>query len=286
MEELLYSHELGDDEKLAFMMKQMLYQANLGDVAAVMASMAAMADALPDKPAHQRIFRYNAACALWRLKQYKAAEKIAREVIAEYFDVLGISPADVIGRSGSTLWSVVNKTISVNEDLKHLADALDLCAIVVNKQGRSSGLLRLHAMKFYEIVSAVDSLIRVGQDLVDEFIGRGDFEGAKDIMEKNVLPYVIAYNLIARIIAVRSQYAVVLAYCGEHDAADAEMARLLPYAGGFSEQQHSELLNQRGLVAQLRFGQQTNTRTQRKDKVGRNGPCPCGSGLKYKKCHG
>ncbi|MDQ3453186.1 MAG: SEC-C metal-binding domain-containing protein [Actinomycetota bacterium] len=22
------------------------------------------------------------------------------------------------------------------------------------------------------------------------------------------------------------------------------------------------------------------------DKVGRNDPCPCGSGLKYKRCHG
>jgi uncharacterized protein len=24
----------------------------------------------------------------------------------------------------------------------------------------------------------------------------------------------------------------------------------------------------------------------RKDKIGRNDPCPCGSGLKYKRCHG
>jgi preprotein translocase subunit SecA len=24
----------------------------------------------------------------------------------------------------------------------------------------------------------------------------------------------------------------------------------------------------------------------RDDKVGRNDPCPCGSGKKYKKCHG
>jgi preprotein translocase subunit SecA len=25
---------------------------------------------------------------------------------------------------------------------------------------------------------------------------------------------------------------------------------------------------------------------KRKTKIGRNDPCPCGSGLKYKKCHG
>ena len=24
----------------------------------------------------------------------------------------------------------------------------------------------------------------------------------------------------------------------------------------------------------------------KKEKIGRNDPCPCGSGLKYKKCHG
>jgi len=27
-------------------------------------------------------------------------------------------------------------------------------------------------------------------------------------------------------------------------------------------------------------------RTDEYDRVGRNDPCPCGSGLKYKKCHG
>jgi preprotein translocase subunit SecA len=35
-------------------------------------------------------------------------------------------------------------------------------------------------------------------------------------------------------------------------------------------------------------GDDATVKTQRRDepKVGRNDPCPCGSGKKYKKCHG
>jgi preprotein translocase subunit SecA len=39
---------------------------------------------------------------------------------------------------------------------------------------------------------------------------------------------------------------------------------------------------------QLVGGDGTSSRKQviKGDKVGRNDPCPCGSGKKYKKCHG
>ena len=42
--------------------------------------------------------------------------------------------------------------------------------------------------------------------------------------------------------------------------------------------------------AQMKFvGSGTTEKPQqviRKEKIGRNDPCPCGSGKKYKKCHG
>jgi preprotein translocase subunit SecA len=38
--------------------------------------------------------------------------------------------------------------------------------------------------------------------------------------------------------------------------------------------------------AQAAAAAQTQGTVVRDDKVGRNEPCPCGSGLKYKKCHG
>jgi preprotein translocase subunit SecA len=46
---------------------------------------------------------------------------------------------------------------------------------------------------------------------------------------------------------------------------------------------------QRELEAASRSGSDdSNQPSQRRtgDKVGRNDPCPCGSGKKYKKCHG
>jgi preprotein translocase subunit SecA len=45
---------------------------------------------------------------------------------------------------------------------------------------------------------------------------------------------------------------------------------------------------QRELDAASRSGGDASEPAQRRtgDKVGRNDPCPCGSGKKYKKCHG
>jgi preprotein translocase subunit SecA len=47
--------------------------------------------------------------------------------------------------------------------------------------------------------------------------------------------------------------------------------------------QPTKMIENRGPSAQT-----ANPSTVRKgdDKVGRNDPCPCGSGKKYKKCHG
>ena len=96
----------------------------------------------------------------------------------------------------------------------------------------------------------------------------------------------IAHNMIDRLVAVRSQYAVLLAYCGEHEAADAEMVRLAPYAASFSQQQRREIEDQHVIISQLRQRHKMAPRPAGRRRIGRNDLCPCGSGLKYKKCHG
>jgi hypothetical protein len=155
-------------------------------------------------------------------------------------------------------------------------------------------------MKFYGMSQAFESHFRAGQDLVDEFIGRRDYVGARDVFERNLLPSINQLKLAARVIPIRSQYAVVLAYCGDFAAADAEMARLAPYEAGLNEQGQTELRTQRGLIDQLRSippppqwqmpalqRRSTPQPTRRSGlKIGVNEPCPCGSGKKYKKCHG
>ena len=301
MEALIAKHELGADERMSFAMKRMNFQAELGDVDAVNTSIAALQALLPDKPAHQRVFRYNAACALFRIGQYDRALGMASQVVREYFEAMGITPEQVLMRKQKDLWDLINKPSLDHADIKHLADALELLAMVATKLGGMSTMARIHAMKFYALAGAADSVVRVGQDAADDFVFRRDYEGAREILEQHVLPTALGENLLGRIVGVRSQYAVVLAYCGEVDAAEREMARLEPYAGGFSEKQRLEIEGQKALIAEQRVrpavSRQQIAAFQRRQamaqsrasttvKVGRNEPCPCGSGKKYKKCHG
>lgn len=134
-----------------------------------------------------------------------------------------------------------------------------------------------------------------------DHVARHDFIGARQVLEQHVLPFAEHYRMLDRIVAIRSQYAVVLAYCRDFPAAEQEIERLEAYAGGFTAEQRREIDGQRALIADLRagngpqqrriFGPQPSLpvveqRRRLQAKVGRNDPCPCGSGLKYKKCHG
>ncbi|BEP62340.1 hypothetical protein GmRootV213_28940 [Variovorax sp. V213] len=301
MEALITKHQLGADERMSFAMKRMGFQAELGDADAVNESIAALQALLPDKPAHQRVFRYNAASALFRLGQHQRAIEMASQVVHEYYGAMGITPDQVMMRKQKDLWELIDRPSLDRADIKHLADALELLAMVAAKLGRMSTMARIHAMKFYGLAGAVDSLVRVGQDAADDFVFQRDYEGAREILEQHVLPVVLEHNLLGRIVGVRSQYAVVLAYCGEVDAAEREMARLEPYAGGFTELQRLEIEGQKALIAEQRtrpavsrqqivafqrLQVMAQSRAPSSGKVGRNEPCPCGSGKKYKKCHG
>ena len=65
------------------------------------------------------------------------------------------------------------------------------------------------------------------------------------------------------------------------------------FVGGFEPDEPEDLseveylLNPRAFSSQPRMGNSDNkTVVYKKSKVGRNEPCPCGSGKKYKKCCG
>jgi SEC-C motif len=147
----------------------------------------------------------------------------------------------------------------------------------------------MHAIKFYAMSNALDSLVRVGLDLADEFVARNDYIGARDVIERNVLPNVIGHKMVERVVEVRSYYAVILAYCGEHEAAAAEMARLAPYEAGLPPAGQEGLRGQREIVARLRVvppPPQWVFPPSPQRKMGRNERCYCGSGKKFKQCHG
>lgn len=293
MEVLVTQHGLDRHEELVVLLKRMAFESDRGNEAAMREAMERARALTPQDPEHQRILSYNIAHALFNLGQYAEAEDLARALVEEYFDVLDLTPFDIFGLSNRKIAEKLTPTPTLQDDLKHLADALDIVARTSNAQGRDSGLARVHAAKFYGLAHAMDSLVKVSQDIVDEFVGRSDYIGARQVIEENLLPVVVQYKMLDKIVQVRSQYAVVLAYCGEYQAAGAELARLDPYRPGLSAMQRAEIDRQREFVGQLHrlsvlssMKRAAPVQPRRREKFGRNDPCPCGSGEKYKRCHG
>lgn len=291
MEVLLAKNEFGHSEKIAYAMKKILFSADVGNASEVEQLVNDFRPKLQDTD-HERIFDYNYAIALWKLKKHKEAEVLCNKLIKDYYRTIGISPDDVMGKNADVLWEVINKPKNVQEHLKHLADALELYAKILDAQGKIAPFVRIHSMKFYNMVRAADSMVRVGQDLADEFVARDDYEGAREVMEQHVLPVVHREGLVNRLVQVRSQYAVILALCGQHDEAGVEMRRLSPYVEGLTGDQRIEVENQSRYITQLKHQARVASQKPKlalshySEKIGRNEQCPCGSGLKFKRCHG
>lgn len=301
MQELLESHGLPDAAWLALGMKRMLLCSERRDLAGVRELIEELGRGMPRSAVHQRIFKYNAANSLWRCGARQEAERLIDEVIPGYCDALGITEAWLFGKSLDQLRPLIDRTETGVDDLKHLADAFEMRSILRKDRKADPGLSRLFAMKLYTVVGAMDSAVRLGQDAADDHVARHDFVAARDVLENHVLPIAEHYRMLDRIVAIRSHLSVVLAYCRDFAAAEREMVRLEAYAGGFSAEQQREIQAQRALIADLRAGKGPPQRhlpaipaalpvvPQRQPagpKVGRNDPCPCGSGQKYKKCHG
>ncbi|AOO85147.1 SEC-C metal-binding domain-containing protein [Bosea vaviloviae] len=322
MKRLVSEHGLGVRERMAVGMKEMNVLAREGDADGMSRVMASVAAELNPEPSYQRIFRYNAAVALFHVGEAEVAASRSLEIANEYYTLLGLTPKMVMGRNAPELRPLLKYTDSLPDDLKHLADCLDLHAKATDAAGGRAPFARIHALKFYDLARSPESLMRVGQDLADEFIRHNDYTGARQILENSLLPLLHNLRLAAYIIPVRSQHAVILAYCGDFGAAETEMERLAPYEPGLTDQGLQELRGQRRLIADLRQhgappqfvpppGAPTTVEQMRKmlasgqtptatesgfpppwrhvrnlRKVGRNDRCPCGSGKKYKKCHG
>lgn len=312
MDALITAHDLGAEERLRVGMKRMNFLASDGDRRGAMrliSELTPTVEALP--PGHQRVFRYNVACAELTLGDPEAASKRVQTVIGEYYELIGLTPAKVMGNNAPELARMTKEGTDV-DDIKHLADSLDVLAKAGDAMGQPSPFARIHALKFYDLARAPESLFRVGQDLVDQFISMRDFDGALQVMDTIILPQLRQWKPADYMITVRSQYAVVLAYCRRFADAEAEMARLEPYKAGLPSLVQKELESQRELIAQLRrygpppqrltapLGSLSNIAKQMGGtepvvtsatrsggrKIGRNERCPCGSGKKFKHCHG
>jgi tetratricopeptide (TPR) repeat protein len=250
----------------------------------------------PEDKSFHRVLRYNYAACLYSLKEYDVAKSLIFPLIKEYFELLGLKPEDVTFKNQSEIFSKLKKTAFETDDLKHLADSLDLHASIMEGLNIPSPLARIHAFKFYAMANALTSAIKAGAKVVDEFLNMGDPVGARHFMESAMLQVFSEGRALDYFVPVHSQYAVVLAYCGEIDRAKTTMDELRPFLAAspewqsdFEDQQRSIERIGAGLISLPQFGPPQSDPILRKSKrvkIGRNDLCPCGSGKKFKRCCG
>lgn len=307
MQALVEANGLGEDEWLAWGMKRMLLMSMLGNAKGVDEMLAIVEQRIPTKTKHMRVFRYNRALALFKLGDNTTAIASASGLVEEYYKELGLTPGDVMGRNAPDLRPLLPQGQDNTNTLKHLADTLDLLAQASGRKNQRTVMARVHAMKFYDLAHAFDSLVRVGLDLVDEFVWVNDFIGARQVLEGSLFPIMQSVGLASRVLKTRALYAVVLAYCGEHQAAAEEVTRLRPFEDAMAPGHREAFQNQKQLIEDARrFGgprqrevnipaplqalinerRSVPKAIEPRGKVGRNERCPCGSGTKYKHCHG
>ena len=301
MERLLPEIELRDRETATLRLRQMTTPVGGLDRAGLDRLYEdALDNAGGDAPT-ARVIKYTYAVALDRLGEHGAAEDIAWDLVQQHYDLLGLEVSDVFAVNPPEIAEKLGDRNEHRAELKHLADSLVVYANARNRQGNKSGVARIHAMKFYDLAYAPSSVVRTAMDVVDEFIGLfNDAPGARDFIENTMLPTVARLKLLDYLVPVEAQYAVVLAYCGEIEEAQSKINELESFKSGMSEYQLAEIENQRRAIediaggrvrlrpvkAALRPEQAQSTFARTSAKIGRNERCPCGSGKKYKRCHG
>lgn len=245
---------LAQGARIELTMKQMWAAALLGDRDALDKAYAAGADLAKEDPAVGRLVHYNQAASLFQLGEAEEASRAAYALVLEYYDHLRLEPEHVLGGRAEDIVAAVGSGDSVRDDLRHTADCLNLVAMANRKLGRASAMACLHAMKFFLAAAAWRSGVRAGQDAIDELIEIGEFDSARHVAE-TLLPAVAEYELLDILVPFRGQYAVVLAWCGEFEAARSEIGALDGYH--LSQPGELELQNQRQLIEHIAAVRQT-----------------------------
>jgi hypothetical protein len=303
MRRLIDEGDLGTRERLGLSFKEMVAAGSDRDRARIEQIFADVTRIAENDPLVSKVLRYNRAVALERIGDNQAVIDAIEPLIAEYYTDVGLREADVFMKSQQALYGLLTKPLDT-DSLKRLADALNLWATARVAMNLPPMLRRFHAAKFYTIAHAGRSAANTLQEAVDDFLTiMGDTAGARETMERHLLPTIREFGLTEMILPVRSHYAIVLAWCGYIVAARQELQALSVYGG--DAEQRAMIETRAAFVEDIAAGRvhlrrqmpppgglklipggDEFLRSGTSKKVGRNEPCPCGSRLKYKKCHG
>lgn len=74
------------------------------------------------------------------------------------------------------------------------------------------------------------------------------FISAREVIERNIFPILQGSGLAGRVLEARALYAVVLACCGDYDAAANEVERLLPFEDAMDPKLRTALQEQKAII--------------------------------------
>lgn len=246
------------------------------------------------------ITSHNYANLAWRCGRPQVAHRISEAVARAYFRRLRIDPTELVLVSLPQLISHLGPRADASDELKRLADALDLGETArMSYIAGPPSLAWVHAHKLYALSGAHASAVRVGIEMVEAYVGFGDGQGAKELLEKALIPTAESWGLVDYIVQLRAQYSVVLAYCGEVEKARAVNGELLTLTAGRDDARRREVESRHAVVERIAKGELSlppiapidskvrdsmvrAASPSRQPSRGR--PCPCGSGEKYKRC--
>jgi Cap4-like dsDNA endonuclease family protein/AAA domain-containing protein len=239
----------------AMAIKRLHVAGELRDVAAVRRIYAA---AQPDcgTDRHARlILRYMYAVALLHCEELDAADLVTGTTTKGFLDFIGLSPQQLFGNNPLEIRNLLGLRANDIDDIKHVADAIDLRARVVAARGRPVALLKIWAFKLYALANAPMSAVAVGKDVVDELLLIGSVSDAQKFIEMTLIPGIAENGLVEELIPLQAQHAVVLAYAGRVNDARKELQDLSVFESS-SELLARELAGQRQLVEDIAAGRQ------------------------------
>lgn len=283
-------------ERVAFHHKSLIFSAHEKNADAVdthynSAIQAANGDAIAF-----RIISYAYASAQIKIRRFREAEREAARLVNTYYKIVGFTAQELLAKNPDFIAELIRERKSDTSEVKRLADSLYLYFLARHLRQTPSTHEIITAHKLYITVGFWAAAVRSGQEAADQFLTlTADPQMARGLLE-SLISIVEVKNLIEYMAPLHAHYAVILAYCGQFERARKTMIELAPFVGDLPEDQRKDILGQRELIERIAQGKVALRRqASAEDSIGtllagkkieRNAPCPCGSGLKYKKCHG
>ena len=248
MEALIDGGMESDRPGLVFLQKSLFYwafQDNDGRVQELLDKARAL---LPDNAPYRRVFTYSAALALWKVSKPASAEKLLKNLVAEYLATLSINIDELMLNPGPYV-ARVRADDNYGTDCKHLADCFDLLARVLEQLHRAQTGPRKLAVRLFEITSSWDSAVRVGIDLVYQHLDRNELQPALKLVGEFLPRLVNLYGLTRHAIPLRYLHAHVLGRMGQISTARGILRAADPF---FNSMRNDEQLEAKRLTDFLR----------------------------------